>query len=79
MITVTPSLRESITVPTCAVCAAFSRVSSECTPFHLDDIVADLVPNLRSKRAERECIQLSRNRKTKIVENDKIQKTPNSR
>lgn len=58
------SPRESITVPTCAVCAAFSWASSECALFHLDDIVADLVPNFRSNRV-REWkimhIQLSRN------------------
>lgn len=59
------SPRESITVPTCAACAAFSRASSECTLFHLDDSVADLVPNFRSNRAEKECIWLSRNWKFK--------------
>lgn len=70
MISVIRSPRESITVPTCAVCAAFSRASGECALFHLDEIAADLVPNFRSNRAERKGIQLSSNRKLKRV--DKI-------
>ena len=61
MMTLKRSPRESITVPTCAACATFSRAPSECTPFHLSDIVADLVPNFRSNRGERKHMQLSRN------------------
>lgn len=75
MITVKCGPRESITVPTCAVCAAFSRASSECTLFYLDDIVADLIPNFRSNRVERERIQVSRNWKLKRVEEDKMQQS----